>query len=97
MGVLGADKELSQEAENEPVGVTEAPNETPVAAAEPPVVSREITQAEVDAALQSWNGDIESKRAVVRYMADHARERGTAAWLAGEYGADALYRYRHGY
>ena len=88
MGVLGADKELSQEAENEPVGVTEAPKETPVAAAEPPVVSREMTQAEIDAALQSWKGDIESKRAVVRYMADHARERGTAAWLAGEYGAD---------
>ncbi len=88
LGVLGADKELSQEIENEPVSVTETPNDTATATVETPVVSREITQAEIDAALQSWNGDIESKRAVVRYMADHARERDTAAWLSKEYGGD---------
>ena len=45
-----------------------------------------VTQADIDAALQSWNGKIESKQAVVRYMAQHGRERETAAWLAAEYG-----------
>ncbi len=86
--VLRPVEELSQEAENEPVSVTEAPYETPTATVETPLVSREITQAEIDEALQRWNGDNESKRAVVRYMADHARERDTAAWLSKEYGGD---------
>ena len=86
--VLRPVEELSQEAENEPVSVTEAPYETPTATVETPLVSREITQAEIDEALQRWNGDIESKRVVVRYMADHARERDTAAWLSKEYGGD---------
>ena len=86
--VLPAVEELSQEPEIEPVSVTEAPNETPTATVEASVVSREITQAEIDEALQRWNGDIESKRSVVRYMADHARERDTAAWLSKEYGGD---------
>lgn len=86
--VLPAVEELSQEPEIEPVSVTEAPNESPPATVEAPVVSREITQAEIDEALQRWNGNIESKRSVVRYMADHARERDTAAWLSKEYGDD---------
>ena len=86
LGVLGADRELSPEVENEPVSVTETPKGTSTAAVETPLISREITQAEIDEALQSWNGSIESKQVVVRYMADHARERDTAAWLAGEYG-----------
>jgi hypothetical protein len=88
LGVLGADKEMPQEVGNEPVGVTEATTDAPKATAETSVVSREITQAEIDEALQNWNGDIASKRAVVRYMADHARERDTAAWLSKEYGGD---------
>ena len=45
-----------------------------------------VTQADIDAALQQWNGRIESKHAVVRYMNAHARDRDTAAWLAREYG-----------
>ena len=45
-----------------------------------------VTQADIDAALQEWNGRIESKHAVVRYMKAHARDRDTAAWLAAEYG-----------
>ena len=49
----------------------------------------ELTQEDIDEALRRWNGSPESKRAVVRYMQDHARERDTAAWLAGEYGTDA--------
>ena len=99
LGVLGADKDLSQEAETEPVSVTEAPNETPTATvetpAQDPAAKREITQADIDKALQKWNGDIESKRAVVRYMADHARERDTAAWLSKEYGASDVLKPLH--
>ena len=53
---------------------------------EPP--RREITQSDIDKALQKWNGSIDSKRSVVRYMEAHSRERDTAAWLAREYGAD---------
>ena len=49
---------------------------------------RTLTQAEIDAAIQEWNGNIESKHAVVRYMKDHAREKDTAAWLRQEYGDD---------
>ena len=58
----------------------------PAAQAEP--VRRALTQAEIDAAIQEWNGNIESKHAVVRYMRDHAREKDTAAWLRQEYGDD---------
>ena len=45
-----------------------------------------VTRADIDEALQQWNGRIESKHAVVRYMKAHARDRDTAAWLAREYG-----------
>ena len=45
-----------------------------------------VTQEDIDAALQQWNGRIESKHAVVRYMKAHARDRDTAVWLAAEYG-----------
>ena len=45
-----------------------------------------VTQVDIDEALQQWNGRIESKHAVVRYMKAHARDRDTAAWLAREYG-----------
>ena len=58
----------------------------PAAQAEP--VRRALTQAEIDAAIQEWNGNIESKHAVVRHMKDHAREKDTAAWLRQEYGDD---------
>ena len=58
----------------------------PAAQAEP--VRRALTQAEIDAAIQEWNGHIESKHAVVRHMRDHAREKDTAAWLRQEYGDD---------
>ena len=47
--------------------------------------AREMTQEEIDAALQAWNGRIESKRAVVRYMEAHGRERQTAEWLKNEF------------
>lgn len=48
-----------------------------------PSVREPITQA-----LQEWNGDMDSKRAVARYMESHGREKETAAWLAQEYGGD---------
>ena len=55
----------------------------------PSVLSdREITQADIDAALQEWNGDPDSKRRVQQYMTDHGREKGTAEWLRSEYGDD---------
>ena len=62
------------------------PEPAPPAPATP---RRALTQADIDAAIQEWNGNIESKHAVVRYMKDHAREKDTAAWLRQEYG-DAL-------
>ena len=99
LSVLGADKEISQEGENEPVRVTEAQYETLIPPVEAPVqaptAKRELTQADIDESLQRWNGDIESKRAVVRYMADHARERDTAAWLSKEYGASDVSKPLH--
>ena len=47
---------------------------------------RDTTQADIDAALQEWNGDIKSKHTVVRYMREHARDKDTAAFLRAEYG-----------
>ena len=47
---------------------------------------RPLSQDDIDDALRIWNGNIESKHAVVRYMQQHGREKGTAAWLAHEYG-----------
>jgi len=46
---------------------------------------RPLSDNDIDKAIQDWNGKIESKHAVVRYMKDHARERDTAAWLAHEF------------
>ena len=47
---------------------------------------RPLSQKDIDTALCAWNGNIESKHTVIRYMKDHAREKDTAAWLAQEYG-----------
>ena len=68
------------------------PSAVPEPEPAPPVPAaphRALTQADIDAAIQEWNGNIESKHAVARYMKDHAREKDTAAWLRQEYG-DAL-------
>ena len=46
---------------------------------------RPLSDNDIDRAIQEWNGNIESKHAVVRYMKDHAREKDTAAWLAHEF------------
>ena len=44
-----------------------------------------LSDNDIDRAIQEWNGKIESKHAVVRYMKDHAREKDTAAWLSHEF------------
>ena len=58
-----------------------------------------LSQDDIDEALIRWNGDAESKRAVVRYMNGHARDRATAAWLSHEYSgsdSDGLFIVRTG-
>lgn len=74
-----------------------AESEQPSAFSMPPVPEqpaiseqerRDITQADIDAALQEWNGDIKSKHTVVRHMEKHARDKDTAAFLRAEYGDD---------
>ena len=51
---------------------------------------RPLSQDDIDDAIRAWNGDIQSKHAVVRYMEKHGREKDTAAWLAQEYsGSDS--------
>ena len=59
---------------------------TPSVSKEPKALLRETTQADIDAALQEWNGDVASKRRVQQYMTSHTREKDTAAWLQNEYG-----------
>ena len=49
---------------------------------------RPLSQDDIDDALRAWNGNIENKHAVVRYMEQHGREKETAAWLAREYGGN---------
>ena len=46
---------------------------------------RPLSDNDIDKAIQDWNGKIESKHAVVRYMEKHGREKDTAVWLAHEF------------
>ena len=46
---------------------------------------RPLSDADIDKAIQAWNGNIESKHTVVRYMEKHGREKDAAAWLAHEF------------
>ncbi len=81
------DRYLTPEAKAEWEQAQEAQAEEP---AQPPTsapVKREITQADIDRAIQAWNGSIQSKHAVVRYMEMHGREKQTAEWLAMEFNA----------
>ena len=82
---------LQLNTEPDPEGPSvKAPGPSVVPAPEPPTPTsapaREITQADIDAALREWNGDLDSKRRVQQYMTDHGREKGTAEWLRSEYG-----------
>ena len=49
---------------------------------------RPLSDNDIDRTIQDWNGKIESKHAVVRYMKKHGREKDTAAWLAHEFDSD---------
>ena len=83
---LLAEKEIALE-QAPPETIVEPPTqEVPPEVPERPQPSRAVTQADIDAAIQEWNGSIESKHAVVRYMKEHGREKDTAAWLRQEYG-----------
>ncbi|MBW7571850.1 DEAD/DEAH box helicase family protein [Caproiciproducens sp. AGMB10547] len=71
--------------------IDEAESEKPSAFSVPAPQKSEksgTAQADIDAALQEWNGSTESKRAVVEYMREHARDKDTAAFLRAEYGDD---------
>ena len=46
---------------------------------------RPLSDNDIDKAIQDWNGKIESKHTVARYMEKHGREKDTAAWLAHEF------------
>ena len=46
---------------------------------------RPLSQDDIDDALRAWNGNADSKHAVIHYMEAHAREKDTAAWLAREF------------
>ena len=50
-----------------------------------PTLPRKLTQDDIDQQLRTMFPDIETKRAVVRYMNEHGREKETAAWLAQQY------------
>ena len=64
------------------------PGASPPIPAPDPAPAREATQEDIDAALQAWNGDADSKRRVQQHMTAHGREKDTAAWLRKEYGGD---------
>ena len=49
---------------------------------------RPLSQDDIDNAIRTWNGDVKSKYAVVRYMEEHGLEQGTAVWLSREYGGN---------
>ena len=73
--------------EHEAMNARKAEAEAPEQSAPIPAsTSREVTQEDIDAALQEWNGDIASKRRVQQYMTGHARDRDTAEWLKNEHG-----------
>ncbi|MBR0311740.1 MAG: PTS system mannose/fructose/sorbose family transporter subunit IID, partial [Oscillospiraceae bacterium] len=51
-----------------------------------PIPQKEkLTQEDIDDSLRTMFPSIEVKRAVVRYMKEHGREKDTAAWLASQY------------
>ena len=85
---LLVEQEIAQEQAPPETAAEMPPQEAVPETPEPSPPPRAISQAGIDAAIQAWNGSIESKHAVVRYMREHGREKGTAAWLRQEYGDD---------
>lgn len=89
--VLSIDHEAAQgidahEAEFSADGYRAFPGDRPEAPTPAPP-KREITQADIDRAIQAWNGNIQRKHTVVRHMEMHGREKQTAEWLAMEFNA----------
>ena len=54
----------------------------------PVIPERPPAEEDITVAIQAWNGDVASKRKVVRYMREHDRERATAQWLRDEFGGN---------
>ena len=84
-------QEAQTQPEEPPVNADEKAPSQPSAESEEQAEAsspRTIAQEDIDEALREWNGIQESKQAVDRYMREHGRERGTAAWLRQEYGDD---------
>jgi len=48
---------------------------------------RPPAQADIDRAIQIWNGDLKSKQTAIRHMKAYARSRNTADFLRNEYGS----------
>ena len=67
------------------------PMAEPTVEPEPPTPPRIATQADIDAALQAWNGNADSKLRVQSYMTEHARDRATAVWLQAEFGGSPTF------
>ena len=63
-----------------------APAVTPDEPEPPAPQVSEVTRDDIDAALRSWNGSLDSKILVYGYMRANARARETAAFLREEYG-----------
>lgn len=93
-----ADREIdAQEAEYGADGFRAFRDEEQIAAAEaerdttpapipaPAPIQQKLTQEDIDDSLRTMFPSIEVKRAVVRYMKEHGREKDTAAWLASQY------------
>ena len=63
--------------------------EAEAAVSEPEVSHRApfipLTQEDIDEQLRTMFPDAAAKRAIVRYMGEHGREKETAAWLADQY------------
>ena len=53
-----------------------------------PAPRTEMTQEDIDDALQNFGEDIDRKVMIAEYMLEHGREKGTAAWLAQAYHGD---------
>jgi N12 class adenine-specific DNA methylase/adenine-specific DNA methylase len=81
-----AQKEILEAAGAKKTEKTSLPQSAPEREQAMPKPLRAVTDAEIDAALQRWNGDLKSKQHTNSYMLTHARDKETAAWLQNEFG-----------
>ena len=72
--------------DEEQIAATEAERDAaPAPIPSPAPIQQKLTQEDIDESLRTMFPSIEVKRAVVRYMKEHGREKDTAAWLASQY------------